>query len=47
MNNFQTLVFTITLFSLLIALTITAFVLYNKKASIPYPPVVDNLWVLS
>jgi hypothetical protein len=42
MNNFQTLVFTITLFSLLIALTMTAFVLYNQKSSIPYPPVVDN-----
>jgi hypothetical protein len=42
MNNFQTLVFTTTMFSLLVALTVTAIILYNKKSNMTYPPIVDN-----
>jgi hypothetical protein len=42
MNNFQNSVFMITMFSLLVVLTITSIILNSKKSDMKYPPIVDN-----
>lgn len=42
MNSFQNYVFAVTLFCLMVALSITAIVLKNQKSNGPYPPKIDN-----